>query len=74
MEEIKFDFSNIANQNSMVLFDYIIKKASKEGVQLGISWDKEVYDYLFENNPRMIDIDKLLGLNTLEIELQGSVL
>ena len=48
MEEIKLEDSFGYDDIGIAIFNAITEKARKEGVQIGVPWTKEVYDYLFE--------------------------
>lgn len=62
MEEIKAVFNqNNISPNEKALLDMVTNKAKKDGVQVGVVWDKSVYDYLFENNKADIDLNDLFG-------------
>ena len=61
MEEIKLEDSFGYDDIGIAIFNAITEKARKEGVQIGVTWTKEVYDYLFEVSPDA-DLEEILGL------------
>ena len=61
MEEISFPDAFDSGDIGMALLDAVTGAARTEGVQIGIPWTKEVYDYLFEASPEA-DIEEILGL------------
>lgn len=61
MEEIKLEDSFGYDDIGIAIFNAITEKARKEGVQIGVPWTKEVYDYLFEVSPDT-DLEEILGL------------
>ena len=61
MEEISFGDVLNSGDIGMAFLDAITGAARTEGVQIGIPWTKEVYDYLFEVSPEA-DIEEILGL------------
>lgn len=69
MEEIKvvFNNSNISD-NDKALLDFVTNKSKKDGVQVGVVWDKVVYDYLFENTKVDIDYEDVFGYEILPAE------
>ena len=66
MEEIKavFNSSNISD-NDKALLDFVTNRAKKDGVQVGVVWDKIVYDYLFENHKVDIDYEDFFDFDIL---------
>ncbi len=72
MEEIKVDYSALNdNSRGLALFNYLFVKAQKEGIQVGITWNQAVYEYLFETES-MVDLEPVLGLDVLDIDMQDS--
>ncbi len=61
MEEIKLEDAFGYTDIGLAIIDAITDKARKEGVQLGVPWTKEVYNYLFESAPEA-DVEEILGL------------
>ena len=69
MEEIKAVFSSTnISDNDKALLDFVTNRAKKDGVQVGVVWDKIVYDYLFENNKVDIDYEDVFGFELLPAE------
>lgn len=74
MEEIKVDLASLASQtNNLALFNYIIDKSRSEGVQIGVTWNKEVYDYLFESGIN-INVENILGYHIVDIDMQENII
>lgn len=74
MEEIKVDLASLASQtNSLALFNYIIDKSRRDGVQIGVTWNKEVYDYLFESGIN-INVENILGYHIVDIDMQENII
>ncbi|MBQ0072218.1 MAG: hypothetical protein KBS81_10280 [Spirochaetales bacterium] len=70
MEEIKIDFSNFKpTPEEMAYYDLLIEKSKKDGVQIGFSWNKKVYNYLFESGIEGIDLSQIFGQNLTEFYL-----
>lgn len=68
MEEIKAVFnSSSIDENEKALLDFVTNKSKKDGVQVGVVWDKLVYDYLFENQVE-IDYEDLFGFDIVSAE------
>lgn len=61
MEEIRLEDAFGYEDIGVAVLNAITDKARKEGVQIGVPWTKEVYDYLFETSPDS-DIEEILGL------------
>ncbi len=61
MKEIKLEDIFGYTDMEMAILDAITDKARKDGVQLGVPWTKEVYNYLFEASPDA-DLEEILGL------------
>ena len=73
VEEIKIDFSNPANQGmDLALFRYIMDRAKSDGPQMGIPWNKEVYNYIFESEIAL-KLESLLGYEIVDVDLQERV-
>ena len=65
MEEIKLEDAFGYDDIGIAIFNAITDKARKEGVQIGVPWTREVYDYLFETSPDA-DLEEILGLVSVE--------
>lgn len=48
MEEIFLDSKIISNENSLSSIEELIEKSKKDGTLVGVSWNKDVFDYFFE--------------------------
>ena len=72
MEEVFADFLSDDQMNNMKLLDQIIQKSVSNGVQIGVPWNKEVYDYLFESGEN-IDLSNILNMNVIVAEVQQDI-
>lgn len=61
MDEIKADISDYS-PTDIVLLQNIINRSLNNGAQIGISWTKDVYDYIFESNCNL-DLSSLLNVD-----------
>ncbi len=61
MKEIRLEDSFGYEDIGIAILEAITDKARKNGVQIGVPWTKEVYDYLFEASPDA-DLEEILGL------------
>ena len=69
MEEIKvvINSSTVSEQDRAIL-DFVINRSKHTGAQVGIVWDKFVYDYLFESNIVNIDLEDVFGCDLFQTE------
>ncbi|MBO8435536.1 MAG: hypothetical protein IAA97_00955 [Spirochaetes bacterium] len=60
MEEIKLDevFDGLDGQN--LFLNTLTERARKIGIQIGVPWTKNVYNYLFETTET--DLEEIFGL------------
>ncbi len=72
MEEVFADFLSDDQINNMKLLDQIMQKSVCNGVQIGVPWNKEVYDYLFESGEN-IDLSDILNMNVIVAEVQQDI-
>lgn len=72
MEEVFADFLSDDQMNNMKLLDQIMQKSVSNGVQIGVPWNKEVYDYLFESGEN-IDLSNILNMNVIVAEVQQDI-
>lgn len=61
MEEFRLDEAYGYGDMGIAVLNAITDKARKEGIQIGVPWTKEVYDYLFEATTEA-DFEEILGL------------
>lgn len=61
MDEIKADISDYSPAD-IVLLQNIINRSLSNGAQIGISWTKDVYDYIFESDCNF-DLSALLNMD-----------
>ena len=61
MEEIQLEDAFGYEDIGVVILNAITDKARKEGVQIGVPWSKEVYDYLFETSQES-DLEAIFGM------------
>ena len=74
MEEIIIDPSQVSiNQEALASLEELISRSRKEGPQIGIPWNKKVYEYMFENEV-FVDPSLLLGDDSFIIDLEDDYL
>ncbi len=61
MEEITFDEAFGQEGIAKAILASITEKARTDGIQIGIPWSKDVYDYLLEASAEA-DIEEILGI------------
>lgn len=70
MEEIIIDFSKqTVNAADAPLLEYLVNKAKKDGVQIGVPWSGDVYNYLFENEKANVDLAPVFGFDIFSEEI-----
>ncbi|GEM_PF-2686966 len=64
MEEIKLDPTEISSlRDGSSQLCYIIDKSKKNGAQIGVTWNKKVFDYLFESGLSESEISRIIGVD-----------
>lgn len=61
MEEIFLDSKIISNENSLSSIEELIEKSKKDGTLVGVSWNKDVFDYFFEVPLNREDFSYIFG-------------
>lgn len=70
MEEIVFDPTQVViNQEALASLEELISRSKNEGPQIGIPWNKKVFDYMFESEV-FVDPSVLLGDNYYFVEVE----
>ena len=65
MEEILFDPSQFSiSSEDLASLQEVMTRSKTEGVQVGIPWNKVVYDYMFESGVFMMTIFSLMWMMT----------
>ena len=64
----KYDFSFIEKKWQTIwenekTFDAKIDKSKKNGAQIGVTWNKKVFDYLFESGLSESEISRIIGID-----------
>lgn len=68
MEEIKIDFSTFKpTPEEIAYYDMLVEKSKREGVQIGVSWNQKVYNYLFESGIQGIDLSQIFQQDLTEL-------
>ena len=69
MEDIFADLTSDDQMNDMQLINQIIQKSLYDGVQIGVPWSKNVYNYIFETDA-IVDIANLMDMNIVIDDIQ----
>ena len=69
MDEVYADFLPDNQMNNMQFLNQIIQKSLCNGVQIGIPWNKDVYEYIFESGDG-VSLASILNMNVIVAEIQ----